>query len=101
MIESALNKNLTLLTKGGGRVNMNGQDLSSLAAGLLSMPAEHSGSRLSSRLEQVENSVAVLTADGDGRLATIEQSIATLAQAQQGGDDNDNKYRRLKRQVCV
>jgi cubilin len=96
VLESALNKNLTLRTRGAGTVNINGQDLSSLARGLLRQP-EDPGGDLAGRLEQVETSLGAITA-GDGRLAALEQSVAELSQSSQESQDTDTRYRRLRRQ---
>ena len=73
--------------------------MTSLAVGLLNQPEEHSGSHLAGRLEIVENSLNTLTADGDGRLATIERNLGDLTQSTQQSQDTDAKYRRLRRQV--
>ena len=99
VLESALNKNLTFRTRGSGKVNINDQDLTSLAVGLLGQPEEHSGARLAARLESVENSLTGLTADGDGRISAIESSVADLKQLSQQSQDFTTKYRQLRRQV--
>ena len=54
---------------------------------------------MAGRLEIVENNLATLTADGDGRLATIERSVSDLTQSFQQSQDSDVKYRRLRGKV--
>ena len=57
MLQAGHNRNLTLRTTGAGKVNINLDDLSSLASKLGSQRQEHSGAALADRLESVESTI--------------------------------------------
>ena len=58
MLQAGHNRNLTLRTSGAGKVNINLNDLSSLATKLGNQRQEHSGAALAERLESVESTIS-------------------------------------------
>ena len=78
-------------------VNVNLEDLSSLAQRLGGQSEEHSGERLASRLESLEASLTGLTSEDGGRLVSLEDRLRTLQEAVQGSDNLERRWRRQRR----
>ena len=78
-------------------VNVNLEDLSSLATRLGGQREEHSGERLAARLESLETSLSGLTSEDGGRLVSLEDRVRTLQEAMQGSDNLERRWRKQRR----
>ena len=78
-------------------VNVNLEDLSSLAARLGGQREEHSGERLAARLESLEARLTGLTSEDGGRLVSLEDRVRSLQEAMAGSDNLERRWRRQRR----
>ena len=78
-------------------VNVNLEDLSSLAARLGGQREEHSGEQLAARLESLEAKLTGLTSEDGGRLVSLEDRVRSLQEAMAGSDNLERRWRRQRR----